>query len=354
MRVKKDKELMGILSMMAPGTLLREGMENILKAKTGGLILIGDDEKMLKLTDGGFNINSEYSSAYVYELAKMDGAIVISHDLKKIRLANTQLMPNQEVPTSETGTRHRTAQRIARQTGAIVIAISQRRNIITIYKGELKYILNDSSKILAKANQAIQTLEKYVSVLERIMTNLNLLEFQDLVTLFDVMTAIQRTEMVMRIVEEIERYICELGNEGRLISMQLHELIDNVEEEEIMLIRDFCQSDLEHDDVYGRIQDMSAEDIVDLDEISKVLGYTGVPLVDTIISPRGYRMINKIPRIPSSVIENLVKHFGELKSVVEASYEELDCVEGIGEARAKAIKNGLRRLREQFMIDRQI
>lgn len=354
MRVKKDKELMAILSMMAPGTLLREGMENILKAKTGGLILIGDDEKMLKLTDGGFNINSEYSSAYVYELAKMDGAIVISYDLKKIRLANTQLMPNQEVPTSETGTRHRTAQRIARQTGATVIAISQRRNIITIYKGELKYILNDSSKILAKANQAIQTLEKYVSVLERIMTNLNLLEFQDLVTLFDVMTAIQRTEMVMRIVEEIERYICELGNEGRLISMQLHELIDNVEEEEILLIRDFCQSDLEHEEVYKKIQGMSAEDIVDLDEISKVLGYTGVPLVDTIISPRGYRMINKIPRIPSSVIENLVKHFGELKSVVEASYEELDCVEGIGEARAKAIKNGLRRLREQFMIDRQI
>ena len=154
----------------------------------------------------------------------MDGAIVISRDLKKIVCANTQLMPNSSIPTFETGTRHRTAQRVAKQTGNIVVAISQRRNIITVYKGDIKYVLRESSVILAKANQAIQTLEKYVSVLERVINNLNLLEFQDLATLFDVVTAIQRTEMVMRIVEEIEIYIFELGNEGRLISMQLNEL----------------------------------------------------------------------------------------------------------------------------------
>ncbi|CAM2768044.1 DNA integrity scanning diadenylate cyclase DisA [Hathewaya histolytica] len=354
MRLKKDKELMDILRVMAPGTDLREGLENILRAKTGGLIVIGDGEEVLSIVDGGFNINAEYSPAYVYELAKMDGAILISTDLKRILFANTQLMPDQSLQTGETGTRHRTANRVAKQTSAIIIAISQRRNIISLYKGDLKYVIRDTSVILGKANQAIQTLEKYVSVLDRIMINLNLLEFQDLVTLFDVVTAIQRIEMVMRIVEEIERYICELGNEGRLISMQLNELVRNIEEEGMFLIRDYCQKDLVYTDIYVEVQKLSSEEILNLEILSKVLGYNGVPLVDTLISPRGYRMINKIPRIPSSVIENLVKNFHELKNIVEASYEQLDNVEGIGEARAKAIKNGLKRLREQFLLDRQI
>ena len=160
--------------------------------------------------------------------------------------------------------------------------------------------------------------------------------------------------MVMRIVGEIERYICELGNEGRLISMQLNELIRSVEEDGILLIRDYCQSGMNYTEMYRQIENMSSEELLDLDFISKIIGYIGVPLVDTLISPRGYRMLNKIPRIPVNVIENLVKHFRELKATMEASYEQLDSVEGIGEARAKAIKNGLRRLKEQFMLDKQI
>lgn len=354
MRVDKDKKLMDILKIMAPGTQLREGLDNILRAKTGGLIILGDSEEILKIVDGGFNIDSEYSPSYVYELAKMDGAIVLSSDLKRILYANTQLIPDASIPTFETGTRHRTAYRVTRQTGGIVIAISQRRNIITVYKNDIKYILRDSSDILARANQALQTLEKYVSVLERVVSNLNLLEFQDLVTLFDVMTAIQRTEMVMRIVDEVERYIIELGNEGRLISMQLNELVRSVEEDGILLIRDYCQNNMDYNKIYEQIQKMSSDEILDLDSISKALGYNGVALVDTLISPRGYRMLSKIPRIPVNVIENVISNFKELKGVMEATYEELDNVEGIGEARAKAIKNGLRRLREQFMIDKQI
>ncbi|AGK99249.1 DNA integrity scanning diadenylate cyclase DisA [Clostridium pasteurianum] len=353
LRLKKDKELMCVLKMMAPGTPLREGLENILRAKTGGLIVLGDSSEILDIMDGGFKINSEYSPSYVYELAKMDGAIVLSSDLRKILSANVQLIPDSSIPTFETGTRHRTAHRVARQTGNIVVAISQRRNVITIYKDDIKYVLRDSSIILGKANQALQTLEKYVSVLERVVTNLNLLEFQDLATLFDVVTSIQRTEMVMRIVSEIERYICELGNEGRLISMQLNELAKNVEQDGILLIRDYCEDDIDYDEVQKSIQSMNSDEFLDLDVISKLIGYHGVPLVDTLISPRGYRMISKIPRIPSNVIENLVKHFKELKAVMEASYEDLDNVEGIGEARAKAIKNGLRRLREQFILNKQ-
>lgn len=354
MRVENDNEIKKILRILSPGTALREGLENILRAKTGGLIVLGDNDDVLDIVDGGFNINSEYSPAYIYELAKMDGAIVMSSDLKRILYANTQLMPDQTISTFETGTRHRTAQRVAKQTGNVAIAISQRRNIITVYKGDIKYVLRESSVVLSKANQAIQTLEKYVAVLERIINNLNILEFQDLATLFDVTTAIQRTEMVMRIVQEIEGYIIELGNEGRLISMQLNELIRSIEQDGLLLIRDYCSESLQYEEIYTRIQMLSAEDLLDLDQITRELGYTGKSLVDTLVSPKGYRIVSKIPRIPSGVIENLVKHFNRLKYVVEAGTEDLDQVEGIGEARARAIKNGLRRIREQVALNKNL
>lgn len=354
MREQKQKELTAILNIMSPGTLLREGLDNILRAKTGGLVVLSDREEVLKMVDGGFAINSEYTPAYVYELAKMDGAIVISSDLKRILYANTQLMPNPSIVTQETGTRHRTAQRVAKQTGDIVVAISQRRNIISLYKGDIKYVLRESGEVLAKANQAIQTLEKYQLVLNRVISNLNLLELQDLSSLLDVVTAVQRNEMVMRIVYEIETYICELGNEGRLISMQLYELINGVEQEGRRLIRDYCSDEAKYEEIYKNIEKLSSQDLLDLDIIAKVLGYPGIQLVDKLISPRGYRILNMIPRIPSSIVDNMVKHFGELQKIMNASLEELDLVDGIGEARAKAIKNGLRTLKERFILDRQI
>lgn len=354
MRNKSHDEIRKILELMSPGTTLRDGLENILRAKTGGLIVIGDGEEIIRMVDGGFDINAEYTPSYVYELAKMDGAIVISSDLKRILKANTQLVPDSSIPTYETGTRHRTAHRVAKQTGNIAISISQRRNIITVYKGDKKYVLRDTSVVLGKANQAIQTLEKYVNVLERVINNLNLLEFQDLTTLFDVVTAVQRTEMVMRIVEEINGYIVELGNEGRLISMQLNELVRNIERDGLLLIRDYCVADADYNECYNAIQDLTSTELVDLEVIAKSLGYYTPHLVDTLISPKGYRVLFKVPRIPTGVIENLVKHFNELKYVIDATTDELDQVEGIGEARAKAIRNGLRRIKEHIYIKQEI
>jgi diadenylate cyclase len=354
MRIEKDKELMNILKLLAPGTQMREGLENVLRAKTGGLIVLNDSEAILNLIDGGFAINADYNPNYIYELAKMDGAIVLSTDLKKILFANTQLNPDPATPTFETGTRHRTADRVAKQTGAIVIAISQRRHVITVYKNNIKYLLRDSSIILGRANQAVQTLEKYVSVLEKVVMNLDVLEFQDLVTLYDVVTAVQRTEMVLRVVWEVERYVCELGNEGRLVSMQMHELVENVERDGIQMLRDYILEGADYSEIYKHLQTITLEELLKLDNVARIMGYGNVPLVDTLVSPRGYRMLSRIPRIPASVIENIVKTFKQLKWVTEASYEELDNVEGIGEARAKAIKNGLKRLREQITIDKLI
>lgn len=354
MRLKKDLEIKNILKLLCPGTALREGLENILKAKTGGLIVLGDDEEVMRIADGGFTINSEYTPAYIYELAKMDGALIVSNDLRRIVCANTQLIPDYSITTFETGTRHRTAQRTAKQTGNIVIAISQRRNMITVYKGDIKYVLRESSKILARANQAVQTLEKYVSVLDRVTDNLNLLEFQELSTLFDVVTVIQRTEMVMRIVEEINIYILELGNEGRLISMQLNELVRHIERDGILLIKDYLKGDLECDQIYKSIQKLTQNELLDLDIIAKEVGYAGEPLVDTFVIPKGYRLLSRVPRIPSNVIENVIKHFKDFNSIVQATIEDLDKVEGIGEARATAIRNGIKKINEQISLKKEL
>ncbi len=350
----RDNELMEILKIMAPGTPLREGLENILKARTGALIVIGDSNDVMSLVDGGFYINKEYSPAQLYELAKMDGAIIISKDLKKILYANALLIPNPSIPTDETGTRHKSAERAAKQSGEIVLCISQRRNLITLYKGDCKYVLKDTSMLLVRANQALQTLEKYNSVLISALGNLSVLEFEENVALDDVAYVIQRAEMVIRIVAEVDRYICELGNEGRLIRMQLEELLVNVEEDVRMVIEDYVvRSDSKtSEDILAMIRQFDDDELLDLTNIYNALGYK--QRENTIVmnvTPKGYRIMSMIPRVPISIMKNLIDKFMNLQGILKASSEELDTVEGIGEIRARAIKEGLKRVREQLVLD---
>ncbi|MBX5436885.1 MAG: DNA integrity scanning protein DisA [Alicyclobacillaceae bacterium] len=354
---KREAAINKILRMVAPGTALREGMENILRAKTGGLIVVGATDAVLGLTDGGFPIQCELTPATLYELAKMDGAIIVSEDAKRVLYANTNLNPDHTIPTQETGTRHRTAERVAKQTGQLVICISQRRNIITLYQGSFKYVLRDIGVILTKANQAMQTLEKYKSVLDQALTNLSALEFEELVTLQEVAMVLQRFEMVLRIKSEIKRYITELGSEGRLISMQLDELVSRVDEEAYLLVKDYAQlkPDETPHQILSALHELSSEELMDGQLIARILGYPpGSNAVDEPVSSRGYRILNKITRLPQPIIENLVEHFHTLTNVLAASIEELDQVEGIGAVRARTIRDGLKWIQEQVLIDRHI
>lgn len=350
-----DERFMKTLRLVAPGTSLYEGLENILRARTGALIVVSDSEEVLRLVDGGFKLNYDLDPASLYELAKMDGAIVISTDARRIVIANAQLAPNTSIPTSETGTRHRTAERVAIQTGELVIAISQRRNVITLYKGNIRYVLRDVGVVLAKGNQALQTLQKYRSVLESALTNLTALEFEDMVTLADVANAARRAEMVSRVASEILWYVCELGTEGRLIEMQLEELMTDIEDEGHLVIKDYCANpdDKSVIEVKRQLQNWSSEDLLDLNLIVRALGLTSAVL-DTAVTPRGYRVLRRIPRLPMPVIGNLVDRFGDLPRVFEATIEELDDVEGIGEVRARAIRDGLRRMKDQSLFDRHL
>lgn len=346
-----------LLRLISPGTDFHEGLDNVLGAKTGALIVLGYDENVREIVDGGFFIDRPFTAAHLYELAKMDGAIILSNDGKKILYANAHLVPDPMISSTETGIRHRTAQRTAKQTDKLVISISQRRNIITLYKGETRYSLKDIGVILTKANQAIQTLEKYKSNLDQSATDLSALEFEELVTLNEVALVLQHVEMVLRVKQEIEIYIDELGVEGRLINLQLDELVSNVEEDAYLLIKDYS-SELKcplPSVVLSELRKLTADELLEHERLVHILGYSGnMNIHEAAVSPRGFRILNKIPRLPSSIVYNLIERFETLPRMIVATIQELDDVEGIGTVRARAIKEGLKRIQEQVFIDRHI
>ncbi|KGX85409.1 DNA integrity scanning diadenylate cyclase DisA [Pontibacillus litoralis] len=352
---KRNTVVGDILCLIAPGTPLRQGIDNILRANTGGLIVIGYSDQMKQLVDGGFAIKTPFTPANLYELAKMDGALILNQEATKIIYANAQLIPDSSITSSETGMRHRTAERVAKQTGELVIAISQRRNVITLYKGNMRYSLKDIGVILTKANQAMQTLEKYKNVLDQGITNLGALEYEDMVTFSDVVQVVHRIEMVLRIKNEILNYVNELGTEGRLIQLQLTELVANIEEEAALLMKDYSKNkDFKPYPILKRLQEVSNHELIDDAHILKVLGYSMTTKLDDPVMPRGYRILNKIPRLPTIIVEHIVNQFETLHEVVKTSPKELVKVEGIGEVRAAKIKEGLNRIQEQLFIDRHI
>jgi len=348
--VEEQEGILRVVRQVAPGTPLREGLESILHARTGALIVVGDSPEVMALVDGGFRLDCEFTPASLYELAKMDGAIILTRDARRILCANAMLVPDASIPTSETGTRHRTAERVAKQTGELVISISQRRSLITLYQGSVKHIVRDFPVILAKTNQALQTLEKYKLVRDEAVDRLSALELDDMVSVQDVAMVIQRTEMVLRVGAEIERYIAELGVEGRLVAMQLEELTAGVAAEELLILRDYAAiSDPGYAEALrAQLASWPYDMLQDLTAIARLLGAGTLPgSLESPIAPRGYRMLRRIPRLPAGVIENLVTQFDRLQGVLRASLEELDEVDGIGEVRARAIREGLHRLRER-------
>src|SRR6201747_84218 len=240
---RQEPRLVKALEMVAPGTALREGLDNILHARTGGLITIGDPEELSFLFSGGIKLDIDYTPALLYQVAKMDGAIVLNGNATRISMANVQLMPDPTILSHETGTRHRTAERVSKQTDALVIAVSQRREVVSVYVDGAKYILEEIPIVLAKANQALATLEKFRTRLDQVSTRLTALEFEGGTTLHDVLTVLQRSELVSRMGVEIERYIVELGTEGRLIEMQLEEVMVGVAADKAALIHDYLAAD---------------------------------------------------------------------------------------------------------------
>ena len=347
--------MMEALAIVAPGTPLRDGLDRILQASMGALIVVGDGPEVLNICSGGFLLDAEFSPQRLSELAKMDGAIILAPDSTRIARANVHLVPNPNVPTSETGTRHRTAERVARSVDVPVISVSEDMAIIAVYRQDQKKPLDPIQRLLNRANQALQTLERYKNRLDTVSASLSALEVEDLVTLRDVVTVLQRAEMVRRIAEEVEGYIVELGVDGRLVRLQLEELMGGVDDDRRHVIRDYFSQDdpaWRLDQAMEALSELGTDDLLDLKTVASVLHLPVSAELDGTAQPRGYRLLSKIPRLPDPIIERIADHFGNLHKIMRASEEDLDDVDGVGDTRARAIKEGLSRLAETSILDR--
>lgn len=338
------------IARLAPGTGLRDALERILRGRTGALIVLGYDDVVERLCDGGFVLDIQFAPTRLRELAKMDGAVVLSSDGARIVRANVQLVPDSGIPTEESGTRHRTAERTAIQTGFPVISVSQSMSIASVYVAGMRHVLEDSATILSRANQAIATLERYKLRLDQVTRALGVAEIDDFVSLRDALTVIQRLEMVRRISSEIDRAVIELGTGGRQVALQLEELLGDNETARRLILLDYLRSsgqpsDQQVERVLNNLEALSDGALLDLTEVAHAVGYSrAVETLDTAVEPRGYRLLSQLPRLPFTQIERLIGKFGTLQKLLAATSAELQTVDGISGFRARHISEGLSRL----------
>lgn len=354
METRVEGALLRAMAQVAPGSPLRTGLDRILLSGRGALIVIGDGPEVLNICSGGFLLDAAYTPQRLSELAKMDGAIILADDASRIARANVHLVPNPNVQTSETGTRHRTAERVARSLSIPTVAVSESRKEIQIYVADQQHHLSSASRLLERSNQAIQTLERYRARLDTVSQNLSALEVEDLVTLRDVIEVLQRTEMVIRISDEIERNLVELGSDGRLVRLQLEELMVGVQDDRRLLLVDYVGHDgFAIDEAMDRLTSLDDEALFDDHVLAKMLRLGGEsPDLDANMEPKGYRLLSKLPRVNLLVVASVVERFETLSRVLRATEAELEAVEGVGRARAKALKEGAGRLAESLILER--
>jgi diadenylate cyclase len=351
-----DSKILSAVGRIAPGTELRSAIDDIIRSREGALIVIGEPNELAFLFSGGIKLDVPFTPQLLYELAKMDGAIIVNAGCTKLAYANVQLMPDPTIASNETGTRHRTAERVAKQTDALVISISQQRETVTVFVGQSRYQLEPIADVLAKTNQALATLETYRARLEQVLTRLTALEFQNAVMLDDVLVVLQRAELTTRMAEEIERACVELGEEARLIRMQLEELVADVPDEKAALVYDYhAEGDAARtQEGLEALAALPYNQLLEF-ELLAVIGYpASVNPLDHSVTPRGYRVLSHIPRLPDGVVKRVVASLDGLDGIVRASQRELEAVEGVGTVRAREIREGLRRLQEHNLVDRYL
>lgn len=358
-QVDSAELLRSVLAQVAPGTALRDGLERILRGSTGALIVLGQDKTINAISSGGFDVNINFSATRLRELAKMDGAVICDREATQIISAAVQLLPDPRIPTDEQGTRHRTADRVSRQSNLPVISVSKSMNIIALYLDGRRYVLEDSATILSKANQALATLERYRARLDEVAGSLSTLEIEDLVTARDVSTVVQRHEMVRRISNEIAAYVIELGTDGRLLALQLEELVSGTAADLGFVIRDYMpiggRKVNKSEAILQGISELDATALLDVSNIAEIIGLpSDTESLDNTVHPRGFRLLAKVPRLPEQIFDNLITHFGSLQHLLSASAEELRDVEGVGETRARAIRENLSRVAEASLLERYV
>ncbi len=339
---QRERELVSTLKLLSPGTSLREGIDYIIQANTGGLIVIGDSPELLNLTEGGFRINCPYTPMRLSELAKMDGAIILSTDMKRIVRANVTLRISPSIASKETGLRHRAAEKFAKETGNVVLAVSRRRNTLTLYRRHQHYLFRDRPILISGANQAMLAINQYVKTMQNALAALNWAELSGTVTLSNVITAIQVCERVRRTEYELNRYRIELGTEAQSLQLIPSELTTEIERAQLIIKDYYREEEKDEFQAYENILGLDAVNLATESNISVALGYPqDVYRYVEPLEPRGYRMLSQIPRIPMNIVENIVQRFKKLESIITASIDTLQYVDGVGKTRASAIKEAL-------------
>lgn len=331
------------LQAVAPGTALREGLSRIQRSHTGALIVLGYNDDVEAICSGGFDLDIEFTASRLRELCKMDGAVVLDTVNWRIRKANVQLLPDPNIPTYESGMRHRTAQRTARMIQLPVLSLSASMRMISIYVGDEHRLVEEPEALLARANLAVDTLDRYTQRLDEVLQTLTVLEMRDSATIRDVATVIQRMEMIRRITTEINAYLEELGSTGRLLALQVDDLLHGSASERVLVLRDYVR-DLESlDSIDERLANMPGEKLVDLVALANVLGLGVFDLteLDRTILPRGIRALSLVPRLPWSIVNEISARWSTLSELRDATAEDLQGIEGIGPYRAKMIKESL-------------
>ena len=336
------------LALIAPGTALREGLDRILQAKHGALIIVGDDPAVLSVCTGGFLLDAEYSPQRLSELAKMDGAIILAADASRIARANVHLVPKASISTSETGTRHRTAERVARSIDVPVIAVSEAMATIAVYRNDSKHTAQSSGWLIDRSSQALATLQRFRVRFDDALSSLSRLEMEDTVSVRDVVSVLQPGEMVRRIAEEIESHLVELGSDGRLIHLQTEELSAGVSETLTLVLRDYAdEAGLDH------LRSLSPDALMDLPKVVAALSLPAPSAeMHGEIAARGYRLLHRLPQLSETLVQRLVDRFGSLPEIMSASAAELESVDGIGAATARLVRDGLARLVEASIFER--
>jgi diadenylate cyclase len=347
--------------MAAPGRPLRDGLDRILRAKRGALVVVGDGPGVLSICSGGFLLDAEFSPQRLSELAKMDGAIILAADASRIARANVHLMPKATIPTSETGTRHRTAERVARSIDVPVLSVSAAMSVIAVYRNDLKHTVQPTGWLHDRTDQALATMQHFRSRFDLALSALSMLEVEDTVSVGDVVGVVQAAEMLLRIAEEVEGYLVELGDDGRLVGLQSAELVDGVAPALHLVVRDYLRLPPVKgrdrltvvDRVVEQLANLTSEELQDSQRVAQVLGLPGsFHDSESGVEPRGYRLLYRLPRFSDTIIERIVDRFVNLQQIMRASLSDLEQVEGVGEARAHSVKNGLARLAEASIFER--
>jgi len=342
---EKPKKLsfMEVIGKLSPGKSLRIALDDILEGKTGALIVV-DCPELRDIMDGGFRINAGFTNQRLAELAKMDGAIVLSADMKKILFANVLLVPDSKIQTNETGTRHKAAERTAKQTGTIVIAVSERRNKIALFYEEKKYILEDSENLLRKATETLNILEKQREIFEELMKNLNILEITNLVSVGDVCNLLQRIQVITRMMDTMKRYLTELGNQGVIVRMRVKEIFKGIEHLEELLLRDYSSRIQNTKRILSSI---NFDSVPDMESLSLMLFETSA---DDSIIPKGFRILEKL-NLTEREIKTLIINFENLKNIIDANEQEIS---KILRAKSASFKKELDIIKEQILMGKKV